>query len=603
MTSEELELSLKAEFESYLSETLAAMRRDVADFQRNFETEFAKHRSQMDEAINALSSRLEATPALDRGFTESVVEHLRLARDEGAQLAASAFSEAEKLQREAMPEARYDLVRDAVGEIGSKMTQVEILSSLIAHAAEFAPRGVFFIVKGDHLVAWRSFGEGSGDNSAADVRVPLTSDTILGAAVTSRNTEEGKYGTHADDESEFISPLGFGRPDRMYAIPLIARGKAVAVLYADYGTEGITMNVEALETLVRVAGLTVELRAAARPAAVPQEVSQAANQYSVPEPASAPEPEYAPEPVAEYTAPEPAAETPAFEYNAPDYVEPLTASEYQPAQFSTPDPAPEYSEPEQVAASVYEFEPTAAEEVVYEEAVVEEAVSYSAEPVAEEASYQSYNAPAYEAPAEPQSQPVSFESYSTPEPVADPVVDAPAYQFQPTPAPEPETVEEVGNGFAFRPSVHVEEPQPEPVASAPEPEFVSGGYAPEPAAPATVDMSATQAGRSRLSERNIDLPIEVSEEERKIHNNARRFARLLVSEIKLYNEQKVTEGREAGDLYNRLREAIDRSREMYDRRVEPAVAAKFDYFHYELLNDLAGGDASKLGAGYPGAVV
>ena len=53
----------------------------------------------------------------------------------------------------------------------------------------------------------------------------------------------------------------------------------------------------------------------------------------------------------------------------------------------------------------------------------------------------------------------------------------------------------------------------------------------------------------------------------------------------------------------RLREAIDRSREMYEKRVEPQVAARFDYFHYELLNDLAGGDAAKLGSSYPGAAV
>src|SRR5262249_46591031 len=45
---------------------------------------------------------------------------------------------------------------------------------------------------------------------------------------------------------------------------------------------------------------------------------------------------------------------------------------------------------------------------------------------------------------------------------------------------------------------------------------------------------------------------------------ARRFARLLVSEIKLYNERAVLEGREGGNLYQRLKEDIDRSRQMYD---------------------------------------
>ncbi|MGH9908972.1 MAG: hypothetical protein ACRD8U_25720, partial [Pyrinomonadaceae bacterium] len=88
-----------------------------------------------------------------------------------------------------------------------------------------------------------------------------------------------------------------------------------------------------------------------------------------------------------------------------------------------------------------------------------------------------------------------------------------------------------------------------------------------------------------------------------LHIDARRFARLLVSEIKLYNEQKVADGRAQYDLYDRLREYIDRSREMYDKRVKPEVAQKFDYFHYELVNTLAEGDTAKLGNAYPGATV
>jgi len=118
-----------------------------------------------------------------------------------------------------------------------------------------------------------------------------------------------------------------------------------------------------------------------------------------------------------------------------------------------------------------------------------------------------------------------------------------------------------------------------------------------------VEVASAQPARSRFSDRNVDLPIDVADDERRLHNDARRFARLLVSEIKLYNEQKVSEGREAGDLYDRLREAIDRSRDMYDKRVQPTVASKFDYFHYELVTSLADGNDLKLGGTYPGASV
>jgi hypothetical protein len=116
------------------------------------------------------------------------------------------------------------------------------------------------------------------------------------------------------------------------------------------------------------------------------------------------------------------------------------------------------------------------------------------------------------------------------------------------------------------------------------------------------EVPAAQAQR-RFGQ-DAELPVEVhSEEERDLHNKARRFARLLISEIKLYNEQKVAEGRAEHDLYDRLREYIDRSREMYDKRVKAEVASRYDYFHRELVNTLAEGDVSKLGSNYPGATV
>lgn len=97
--------------------------------------------------------------------------------------------------------------------------------------------------------------------------------------------------------------------------------------------------------------------------------------------------------------------------------------------------------------------------------------------------------------------------------------------------------------------------------------------------------------------------VAASGEEEKAHTDARRFARLLVSEIKLYNEQKVAEGRRGGDLYDRLKEDIDRSRQMYEKRVTSSVASKFDYFYDELVGTLAEGDPSKLGSDCPGPSV
>jgi len=92
------------------------------------------------------------------------------------------------------------------------------------------------------------------------------------------------------------------------------------------------------------------------------------------------------------------------------------------------------------------------------------------------------------------------------------------------------------------------------------------------------------------------LPVSaLSPEEQSQHEEAQRFARLLVSEIKLYNPDEVEKGRSNQDLYRRLKEDIERSREMYERRVAEEVRSVHDYFQDELVRILADGDEDALG--------
>jgi len=79
---------------------------------------------------------------------------------------------------------------------------------------------------------------------------------------------------------------------------------------------------------------------------------------------------------------------------------------------------------------------------------------------------------------------------------------------------------------------------------------------------------------------------------------AQRIARLLVQELVLYNQQALVEGRQKQDIYNRLRDDIDRSRAAYDRRVSPKVSE--DFFYAEMISVLGEGDPSRLGANCPG---
>lgn len=76
--------------------------------------------------------------------------------------------------------------------------------------------------------------------------------------------------------------------------------------------------------------------------------------------------------------------------------------------------------------------------------------------------------------------------------------------------------------------------------------------------------------------------------------SARRYARLLVSEIKLYHEPAVVEGRRDRDLATRLGGEISRARVLYEERVPIDVRQRSDYFHDELVRTLANGDATLL---------
>jgi len=88
-------------------------------------------------------------------------------------------------------------------------------------------------------------------------------------------------------------------------------------------------------------------------------------------------------------------------------------------------------------------------------------------------------------------------------------------------------------------------------------------------------------------------------EEDELHKKARRFAKLLVEEIKLYNQPRVEEGRQHKDLYERLKVDIEKSRSTYDKRYAESAVASADYFTQELIRILADNDGSLMGAGFP----
>ncbi|HYK89677.1 MAG TPA: hypothetical protein VE398_12950 [Acidobacteriota bacterium] len=204
---------------------------------------------------------------------------------------------------------------------------------------------------------------------------------------------------------------------------------------------------------------------------------------------------------------------------------------------------------------------------------------------------------------------VTAEKYIPPSseqmPSEEPVERESAESTPPTPAPEPVQQPEVRQEQP--PGAHSEPEAPQEGSVAVHEEqaaiaaAIGGGWVqdtPREQEPAPEPMSAaTQpAGPAEPAEKTEPQPVD----EEKADSAAKRFARLLVSEIKLYNEQRVIDGRQNRDVYVRLKKDIDKSREMYEKRVPPFVTRKNDYFHDEVIRILGENDPSALGSDYPG---
>jgi hypothetical protein len=103
-----------------------------------------------------------------------------------------------------------------------------------------------------------------------------------------------------------------------------------------------------------------------------------------------------------------------------------------------------------------------------------------------------------------------------------------------------------------------------------------------------VRLSRSSSSSSSSSQFPQDGDGEVSEDA------ARRYARLLLSEIKLYHEGDVRLGRQHRDLRRRLGSEIDRAAGAYRDRIPETLPGRDQYFESELVNTLADGDASIL---------
>lgn len=511
---------------------------------------------------------------------------------------------------------------DALAAVDRARGQGELLEALAREAGRFASRTAVLVTRDDGAELWSAHGwDGGGE---------VTLDYAAEGAWAPDRFGRGAQPLGPGECGVLCGRIDAPLPAEGLLVPLVLRDRLAALLYADRSEDAGPLRREALQALVYAAALALETLPFRERAATPTLVAaddgagEALPLWSAAAaadagPGTSPgEPEAAERGV----PPAPEAEAGLEEGSGPEAgatagdripesalaagglaagYEDTTAGAWQLDETAEPslDLPRGFDLEETPSAQPPPWESAAPEEVEVEAAGQEEAVVEAPEPGAEHAPPADVEEVAG-AEAEGWAAPEG-EGWTEPwEPERAEPVEAERVEREPWEAAseEPTVVEEM-----------LAEPAAEETAAEEETAATPTAEEPEPAPPAPEAEASTDAGSEAPAGGTVEVrpPTDVEGPGRAFaggaraadgdprHDEARRLARLLVEEIRLYNEEELEAGRRTGDVYERLKEDIDRSRQLYEERVDPEVRESTDYFYQELVRNLGAGDAKALG--------
>ena len=463
-------------------------------------------------------------------------------------------------------------VLGAVRGLMTCMIPEQVFATLTEEAAQLGVRAAIFDVRGK--AAWgasaHGFSPALSENVLRTLIIPLNQDTPFRTVCETAGHVEATAETLKRNRN-LLDKLKPAPHSQILLLPIRSAGTVAAIFYADSGDEDAPLPADALKILTEFAGAQIDRLIALSggfPAEVEEEAGEAGEKQAHHEESAVAVAEEAPAPSVPSGAELGHAESQAAE---PVMVEPAAGRadvemhhEVVVAELPLPKHEPSAPDPDETLTLSTPFAemalqpPPAPEKAVEPPASFSEMVLESAHPSAEEAveTHAAFSEMVLEPPPQPAEMDVE------PLEVATTVV--------------------VSEHAATAIEPPVEDFSPRGLVETPPPQDVEISAPPEPAAPVRFD----------------EVPL--SEADQKMHKDARRFAKLLVSEIELYNKAKVAEGRKNRDLYKRLKTDIDRSRQTFEKRFGKALSRQVDYFHDELVKTLAENDPTVLGSDYPG---
>jgi hypothetical protein len=445
--------------------------------------------------------------------------------------------------------SNWSLVRSSLSAIESARTQVDVLTRFLSEANAHASRVALLVLRNDRITGWKAIGfdvSGGKDDAVKGLDLPADADPFA-AAVLRR--ERSMIAVPPDEDSPLRRALGGAAPTRTFVVPMVIRDRIAGLLVGDeLPGEEKRLDTAALEVLTFATGLSVDLLAARK---------------KIPSPTLTPTGDQIPVfeiPPKVFDDPGATIQAVPFPFGPMDSPAPAAVPPPPPPSFSfgaeiSPKPSPL---PEQTGAPRERSRITDAGDALR---VLEQSASSRPKP----------DVP----PSGPGQVTIAFDQLRAPAP--------PAPALAPPPPPAPARISWDAPVAAPQPPIPVREPStPRPIPSGAASSMESTG------GPVSGPVSAPPGFVPRIRSGREEDPARTIED-------ARRLARLLVSEIKLYNEKKVEDGRANMDLYGRLKDDIERSRQVYNERTPESVRQNSNFFHDELVRILADGRPEVLG--------
>ena len=232
--------------------------------------------------------------SFEKAFEELIRRVLREEIASGAVSSAASTSAAAAAQAAPSAGPGFSELNQAVNNILQPTGQADIMAAALRGAMTLAGRCALFVRRGDNFSAWRA--EGYAGQTATAIRSVTVSATQPGIFKDLCDTQRPMCRQRV---AGILPPaleqaLGSAMGPSLCLLPVLVQGKVVAALYSDAGGSSGSEEMNGLEIVARITGLSLETAASRagaespRAAAAPMATEASPEPVRLETPASAP---------------------------------------------------------------------------------------------------------------------------------------------------------------------------------------------------------------------------------------------------------------------------------------------------------------------------